>query len=373
MAITDFTSGVQLFTVGRAPGPAAAIVLHEYCSDLGSLDLQMERCARPRPAQSPGCHTSFHYGISGSFIHQYVALANTAWGFGVTPPSCPEPLCPPDPCESCTGITADQYQPDIDGNAPVLPVWVAGADGTVNNRVIHVAVAGSCNRDPNNCCLFLTNDKAYTQFVTALAEIFVAAGLVASQTTLLVHCEELNCIDIDQLVIDVNAVVPVAPFVGCECITDVDPGDGLTMSITGGAIVTDIELDPDPSNILSLSPDGLLAVSSGAPGVEVDSAVAPGGSVNVNTPGAANRYLIVSNVPGGNIDLILPVAQPDLDIYIKNIGTEALTITPIGTTIDGVALITLAGTTAGTYPFGNNGGESVHLLWDSVGGDWYVL
>lgn len=367
MAITDFTTGVQLFTAGRAPGPAAAVVLHEYCSDLGSLDLQMERCARPRPAQSPGCHTSFHYGISGSFIHQYVLLANTAWGFGVTPPSCPEPLCPPDPCESCTGLTADQYQPDILGNPPVLPVWVVGADGTVNNRVIHIAVAGSCNRDPNNCCLFLTNDRAYTQFVNSLAEIFAASGLVPSQTTLLVHCDELNCIDIDQLVIDILAVVPVPPFVGCECITDVDPGDGLTLALTGGTIVADLVIDPDPSNTLSVGPDGLLA--TGAPG-SVLAQPAPNTTFNPNTtPG--NRILVVTNAPGDTLTITAP-ASGVLDLYIKNAGPEALIIATTGAElIDGVATITLAGTTVGTYPFGNNGGESVHIFYN--GANWFVL
>lgn len=369
MSITDFTADVQLFTAGRAPGPASAIVLHEYCSDLGSLDLQMERCSRPRPSQSPGCHTSFHYGISGSFIHQYVSLANTAWGFGVTPPSCPEPLCPPDPCESCTGLTADQYNPDIDGNPPVLPVWVVGADGTVNNRVIHVAVAGSCNRDPNNCCLFLTNEKAYNQFVVALAEIFVASGLTPSQTTLLVHCNELNCLDIDQLVEDILAVVPVTPFVPCECITDVDPGNGLTMSLTAGAIVAGIELDPDPSNTLSLSVAGLLGTGAAAP--DVDATIVNGGAININT-NPANRFLIVTAAPGDNVNLTLPLSATPAEIFVKNIGPEDLTITALGgALIDGVAVITLAGTTAGTYPFGNNGGESAQLLWD--GADWWVL
>lgn len=369
MSISDFTSGVQLFTAGRAPGPASAVVLHEYCSDLGSLDLQMERCARPRPAQSPGCHTSFHYGIANGFIHQYVALANTAWGFGVTPPSCPEPLCPPDPCESCTGLTADQYNPDIDGNPPVLPVWVVGADGTVNNRVIHVAVAGSCNRDPNNCCLFLTNEKAYDQFVVSLAEIFAAAGLVPSQTTLLVHCNELNCLDIDQLVLDILAVVPVPPFVGCECITDVDPGDGLAMSIAAGTIVTDITLDPDVSNILSLSPAGLLGTSSGAP-EPVIATPAPNTVFNPNTdPG--NRILVVTAAPGDTLTITTPLASV-LELYIKNVGPEALTIATSGAElIDGVATIELAGVVAAGYPFGNDGGESVHLLWNSA--NWFVL
>lgn len=337
------------------------------------LDIAMQYCPRRRPLNSPGCHTSFHFGVDNCTIHQYVPVADTSWGFGITPPSCPEPICPPDPCESCTGLTADQYQPDIDGNPPVLPAFVADADGTVNSQVVHVAVIGGLLPGINECCKFLDDPAAYTCLVSSLAQIFALTGLVPSATTLLVHCNELNCLDIDQLVLDILAFVPPAPFVGCECITDVDPGDGLTLSITDGAIIAGIELDPDPSNTLSLSPDGLLGTSTGAPGTEVDSAVAPGGAINVNT-NTANRFLITTTAPGDNVNLTLPVAQPDLDIYVKNVGPEALTITALGgATIDGVAVITLAGTTAGTYPFGNNGGESVHLLWDSAGGDWYVL
>lgn len=227
MAILKFDS--ILFTPGRACAGPLAIVLHEWSSGIETLDAAMNFCPRPRPAQSPGCHTSFHYGVSGSIIHQYVLNTDTAWGFGVTPPTCPAPVCPPDPCESCTGLTVDQYNPDIDGNPPVLPPFVAGPDGTANCAVLHVAVPSgvSTSNQPGCCGFFQQNpalDKQYANFVNSLAQIFLAAGLVPSQSTLLVHCGELLCLDIDQLVADIIAEIaviitpPVLP--PCPC----DPG-----------------------------------------------------------------------------------------------------------------------------------------------------
>lgn len=263
MSITDKTADVLLFTPGRTPctGPLA-IVLHGYSSGIEMLDLEMERCPRPRPRQSTGCHTSFHYGVDGCNIHQYVALANTAWGFGVTPPTCPAPICPPDECASCTGLTVAQYNPDLDGNDPVLPAFVAGTDGTANSCVIHVAVTGQSGFSAldayGDCCRWM--EKSYQCFVRSLCQIFEASGLTPSQTTLLVHCQELLCIDIDQLVLDIlaclNAPAPVLPPCNCTATTiapeavcaalDTLPVSGVAATIVLG---NDCEFHPLPAPV----------------------------------------------------------------------------------------------------------------------------
>ena len=342
MAIIDFTASSILFTPGRAAcvGPLA-IVLHEYGSGIEMLDLEMGYCPRPRPAQSPGCHTSFHYGVGGNVIHQYVDITDTAWGFGVQAPTCPVPPCPPSPCESCTGLTVDQYNPDIDGNPPVLPAFVAGPDGTANSCVLHVAVANSLNRDPNNCCLFLSDPRQYRAFVNSLCEIFEASGLVPSQTTLLVHCGELPCLDIDQLVLDIleclAAPEPVLP--PCNCVPVLAEFAGNIASNDDGLLI-----------------DGRTQVVSNAPTAS-----------NVTAEVDATLY-IYRGVGAGSFTLVAPATANDLNrVIIKNRSASVLTV--VGD-IEG-GNITLAGT--GVYPFGNPGGEAAELIYDFTAGEWVVI
>lgn len=329
----------QLFTAGRACAGPLAIVLHGYSAGLEMLDGDMGRCPRPRPAQSPGCHSSFHYGVGGSLVHQYVANANTAWGFGVTPPSCPAPVCPPDPCESCTGITVDQYNPDLDGNPPVLPAWAAGPDGTVNCAVLHVAITGA-GVDGQGCCRFLADPQAYQAVVNSLCEIFATTELVPSQNTLLVHCGELPCLDIDQLVLDIieclDAPEPVLP--PCQC--------------------TPVIVEDTP-NLLSVVDSQLL--------VNPNYAINEIEDTDVIEPNEFNQlYLFVGAAPA-TVDLD-PPASTDVanTVIIKNRGTAALTVTASAGSIDGVASITLAPQSAGAFPFGSNGGESVTLVWNGT-------
>lgn len=513
MTITDKTADVLLFTPGRAPCVAPlAIVLHGYSSGIEMLDLEMERCPRPRPRQSTGCHTSFHYGVDGCNIHQYVALANTAWGFGVTPPTCPAPICPPDECASCTGLTVEQYNPDIDGNDPVLPAFVAGTDGTANSCVIHVAVTGQSGFSAldayGECCRWM--EKSYQCFVRSLAQIFIASGLVPSQTTLLVHCQELLCIDIDQLVIDILVVIntPPAPPPPCNCqavsvtpaavctalatfddslvaatvalgpdclfhpITDVNVvgldtttvditvvegpvgtftisadtivdtdflcdqlsaltevgaavGDvrvvGVTVGeVTGCGLFTvpvqniqaadtttiDTTVVEGPATIFTVSsaivnaPATCAATSlqsanhvnfnsghwvlSSRPDVDAGAPVwrklgagyvgggdTGAGAIDVNNTATSGvRYRSVT----GNQTINVPTNDCSLtELYIKNVSAAPITVTGVGTTIDGVAAITIDGTIPAGYPFGNNGGESVHLVWNPGRAEWQVF
>lgn len=443
-----------LFTPGRACAGPLVIVLHEYRSGLEMLDAQMERCPRPRPAQSPGCHTSFHYGINfGCDIHQYVDNDDTAWGFGVVTPTCPEPVCDPTACESCTGLTADQYNVNINtGLPPTLPVWVVGPDGTVNCAVKHVAITGVDSQGFVDCCTFLADPKAYRCFISALCQIFAAAGIVPTVNNLLVHCGELVCLDITQIVADILAFdctqAPVNPCTVCPPL--VDDTDSIDLTITGATVTADAIIDPAVDNQLSVSAAGLYV----PPGVtlvdcngdDIDEtfevvtreAFEAAGTTNGvaaiwasdNTEGSIScpQQLVASEcadgpfnelpivlgstgvggflewgnpqrpplsllaVTNGNsvdpsdadvftysgvgvasVTLNAPVgACSKSDVWFKNLSASVLTIVS-GDNIDGVGAITLAGTIPAGYPYGNNGGEAVHLVYDPINTTWYVV
>lgn len=407
---------VVLRTVGRTPCTAPlAVVLHEYDSGIEALDAQMGYCPRPRPTCPTRCHTSFHYGIGGNCtFHQYVPITDTAWGFAVTPPTCPEPVCPPDPCLSCTGLTADQYNQDINGVAPTLPAFSADACGTANSCVIHIAVT---NLFPTNqalgsgpCCA--PNAAAYRCLVSSLCYIFAQADLTPSLSTLLVHCSELVCLDINQLVADVLAfncaVVPVSPCINCPDNTtlEVAPADGTNPVLTASVLTVDLVVDPAGNNSLVVGPSGILAPDvTVTDSATIDFTAAANnvtGSVKLSAQ-AGNHVVAKSDglfsggelfdattvvnagtidptlgfdlwkytgAPGGTITLADPIAGEKQSVYVKNLAAGTVTIIA-ASNIDGVPSIILAGTIPAGYPFGNNGGEAVHLVFSA--GTWNVM
>ena len=81
---------------------------------------------------------------------------------------------------------------------------------------------------------------------------------------------------------------------------------------------------------------------------------------------------VYSSVGAGAVTLVNPIAGEKTDLWVKNISASVLTITA-ASLIDGVGVITLDGTIPAGYPFGNNGGESVHLVFDTANVTWYVL
>lgn len=357
--------GVTLFTTGRDPcTDPLAVVLHAWDSGIETLDLTMQACLRRKPACPPSCHTSFHFGIGGACqFHQYVPIEDTAWGFGVIQPTCPEPVCPPDACASCTGLTDDQFQPWFDGSVPDVSGFIEDACGTANSCVIHVAVT---NLFPTNqqlgqsgCCA--PDAAAYKCLVQSLCDIFAEAGLTPGIDTLLVHCNELDCLDIEQLVADIQACLdapaPVLP--PCTCtptaasFADLPVGAAAT---PGTALVgSDAETHAVQNTILS------GVTTSGA------------GAITQAALLAAAASTVLVDAGGGAVTIQPPLTAAGVfHVYIKNIDNAALTVSSSGgELIDGVASISLAGTVPAGYPFGNNGGEAVHLAWN--GSAWFVL
>ena len=410
--------GVILRTVGRTPcTEPLAVVLHEWDSGIEELDLAMQACPRPRLTCPKSCHTSFHFGIAGFCnFHQYVDIDDTAWGFGVTPPTCPEPICPPDPCASCTGLTADQFNPDFDGNVPTLPEFVADACGTANSCVIHVAVN---NLFPTNqalgtgpCCD--PNPNAYKCLVQSLCYIFAQTDIEITTDTLLVHCNELICLDIAQLVEDVLAfncaVVPVSPCINCpentltisdtitvdlsliasnltaNVIVSPDAGNELVSQAPGATFQTEGSvLDTDTvdltfaADVLSadviISPDAGNTLVSLANGLYTDRGpLSVVGIANAGTidPTSNDDVFVYSGIGVGTATLVDPVPGEKTDLWVKNISASVFNIIS-ASLIDGVGTITLDGTIPAGYPFGNNGGEAVHLVYDTANTTWYVV
>lgn len=423
----------NLFTPGRAcPGPTA-VVLHEWKSGFENLSHEMCRCLRPRPLISPGCHTSYHYGIGGNCLfQQYVADADTAWGFYLIPtPACPEPPCPI--VQTCDGIGADQYNPEPDGTLPV-PVVAAGPDGTANCSVIHVAVAtGAASTSSGIYCIGSPqfSEFAYRCLVQSLCYIFETNALVPNgYANLLTHVGELVDLDLDQLAIDIQACLDFVPppLPPCDCAqTPITVVDTPTVNLTANGVdnhtltavvnvsatagnqltsdagglyvplpvdttviaVTDtaalnlsvVEAPADtwtisgvpvisatPGNQLSIALDGLL-VPTLDPVLETGA-----GNIDVSAQVALGVQAFIVDANGGAVTLINPPDAAGLrkDIWIKNIDGAALTINSADL-IDGQAAISLDGVIVGGYPFGNDGGEAVHLVWSSTVNTWRVL
>lgn len=418
MAIQSFISQVDLFTLARSCAGPLRVVLHQYQSGLEMLDLQMQSCPRPRPAQSPGCHTSFHYGVDGCKVHQYVDLANTAWGFYLVPPPCPEPPCPV--VQTCDGIGADQYNTLPDGT-PVTPPPLTGDDGTPNCQVIHVAIVRGVNAQGESIYCFdspIFDPKAYNCLVSSLCQIFDAAGLVPNASTnLLVHIGELIGLDTVQLALDIiacqNAPDPILPPCNCDLGLSVLDTATINFSLAADVISGSVNISANAGNQVSAVGDGLFVpdtayndtnsinLTEAANVVTADLIVSPdaGNQLSVLANGAfvptpdAYTSLVLTEA-GASIDpaladifiydgaapdtkqLITPAAGARNMIWVKNISADILTLSAAA--VNGIdnavaATIDLAPQSVGGFPFGNDGGDSAQLFYDAGLDTWLVL
>lgn len=307
-----------LFTPGRDCEGPTAVVLHEYKSGLEMLDKEMDRCLRPRPLCSPGCHTSFHYGVGACHLHQYIDLEDTAWGFWFEPtPACPVPPCPV--VQECDGIGPEQYNPDFDGNPATPDVTASETCQDANCSVIHVAViTGTTTVSDGIFCINSPtfSESAYRCLVQALCEIFDAAGLTpVSGTTLLTHIGELVNVDVDQLAIDILACLnaPIPPLPPCDCIPVETPNtvtDTATINFTASGtynrnITGSVNLSATVGNQITVNPDGLFV----AAGAETPITVVDTPSVNLTANGVNNHTLqadVIISPDAGNILTLQP-------------------------------------------------------------------
>lgn len=87
-----------------------------------------------------------------------------------------------------------------------------------------------------------------------------------------------------------------------------------------------------------------------------------------------NDVRVYRGTAAGTVRLTEPEDCRKNDVYIKNRSGFPLTVVAqAGATIDGQASIVLDPVVPGGYPFGNDGGESVHLVWDAAASEWLVL
>lgn len=221
MALSIKKTVTKCKTTGRVgTGAVKAIFLHAIEEDISNIILDARNCC------SRDCLSSVHYAVdvAGCGVQQFVPEADTAWGFEWTDPNADPPACPPatpacQPCGVCTIATTDAI---FTGEVPPL------ANLDPNAFVIHVALAmpvaavlpsqNESNEFTEDCPDLTSCSKlgkcAYDTLVLLLADIFSRfPALTPSVTTLRKMGCGLDCIDIAQLIIDINAVpAPVAPF-----------------------------------------------------------------------------------------------------------------------------------------------------------------
>lgn len=170
------------YTPGRGPCSApVAIVLHAASGAVAALD---DQACRPMddPARS---HASFHYGVDGCDIHEYVNPNDTAQAFGTTetPPALPA---------GCVGGTADQATINI----AINPLWLA-------------TFAAQCP----------ANQIAIPECLCALVGWLASTyGITPSATTILKADSALKYLSVGDLVTcaaDYIAHPPIAPTQNC--------------------------------------------------------------------------------------------------------------------------------------------------------------
>ena len=332
MAIVKVQPLSDLFTAGRAC-PLTAVVLHEYKSDLSTLDNEMQQCVRlPKPLCSPSCHKSFHFGIGANCLaHQYINIEDTAWGFWYEPtPACPVPPCPI--VQTCDGVGADQYNPHMDGTPATPNVSVGGVCLDANCSVIHVAVSVGAGRVSDGIYCIRSpqfSEAAYACLVLALCEIFELAGLTPDgYTNLLTHIGELASIDLDILALDIQECLDFVPPPPppCECsvpIVGVDTAS-VDMVVAGLNISANVRISAAVGNQASIVADGIFVpADTEVPITPVDTT-----SINLTASGVDNHTI--------QADLIIsPDAGNQAVVLVNGLFVAETPITPVDTnTID---------------------------------------
>lgn len=127
-----------------------------------------------------------------------------------------------------------------------------------------------------------------------------------------------------------------------------------------------------PCNVLSTDSSGNVQ-SHSIKDVATDRRTVRNTAVNtVLVP--STDYIVAGSVAGINIVLAQPGACDPQVFHFKNISSGQITVTAQGgATIEGLGFVTLDGTVAGGYAFGNNGGESVMLAWNGAVSEWMVI
>lgn len=328
------------FTPGRCGlGTIQAIVLHEVDVPIEYLDNEAGICP---PASQRGHHTSFHYGVSGCIIHQYVADVNTAWSFD---PAAPLPTWP----------VAGGINTGVDPNCYTLNIAVStgviGVGGTcvrpdnlysaetlrcLAQLVCNLAKAYQIPLDVQHIWRHLTelDDMPFTQFFQEVVNCYnaPAPGIPASADAV---CDVLSSLPVGvptATTMVVGADCMVYPYVaggvgGPVMVTDCT---GVVFDVTTVPIATCANLATAvvPWNGTSINP--YLAITAG--GTLNHSPVFAynlAGNISVLAPGAPVVYNSTM-VVGSDGLLHLLVAPPETPITVVN-ALHTVTLTASGT------------------------------------------
>lgn len=209
------------------------------------------------------------------------------------------------------------------------------------------------NGDSTPCINVAVNEPTTDNFVITAAPVISpdggntlecrANGLFAAGTVGNIIGQDTDCIDI--------TVVE-------------SPTDTFTISV-------DPIISPDTGNLLVCQANGLFAALPCTPDPVSEVGA---GTIDLAADRANGINVYVVDANGGSITLTNPpdAACEEKHLYIKNVDTAALSVISADL-IDGQGTITLQGTSTGGYPFGNDGGEAVHLIWRSVANTWAVF
>jgi hypothetical protein len=167
----------------------------------------------------------------------------------------------------------------------------------------------------------------------------------------------------------------------------ISPAPGNTLSCTAAGLYaasSDFIITPAPSCTSSVPQVGTMIVGADGSGLPEWQRIrwnrtmaSAGGAITqaaLIAAGWKDKVLVTAG-PAGSVTIEPPTDECGIhEIWIKNVdASNVLTVSSSGAeTIDGVASITLDPALGG-YPFGNNGGEAAHIIWDIVTAAWYIV
>jgi hypothetical protein len=159
------------------------------------------------------------------------------------------------------------------------------------------------------------------------------------------------------------------------------PGNTIADVIGQDTDCMDVTVVQAPAGVFTLSVDPIISTGAGnqitcesdglfVPGFQTVTfkALTAAEVIDPSDPFDVYHNSIASNM----VSLLAPAPGDRNSIWIKNLEVTDLIVTSVDL-IDGVAAITLDGTVPAGYPFGNNGGEAVHLVYDAALATWLIL
>jgi len=342
LPITQIPANPANFAVGRGSCSPLAIYLHQTTLTVTQLDASSCRKKRAGSADA-----SFHFGVDGSVVHQYVNINDTAFTFGTIPASPAVPGKPP----TCTD---DQ--------------------STINIALSTPPIYADINMD--NCPTSIVYTSLMQETLAKLlCNLSKETGLPLDAVTVLLNTTELPDFPLADVLALANACLNAPPYFPppCECGANacVVPPAVATDTLTGFVVAVNTEAGVCATRILSLG-DPVAACTEAPEAV----ALTPTGWKPVR-----QSWRVVETTGGAfspdDYDMVVVTAPATIvinnptcntaNIEVKNATTGVVNIIFNAMNLNGGAAgIVLNGTNA----LATGDGESVELLF--VNGKYYA-